>query len=266
MPEEKNESQFNVFISWSGSRSRHVAQALRDWLPKVLQATKPFMSKADIDKGTMWHLELAKALEVTNVGIVCLTPESLTAPWLLFEAGALAKTLDRHTRVCTYLLAGLEIDQVGLPLSALQSTKADEEETRDMLQAINKALGSPVEKRTLDEAFGWAWPTLKTALESMPQPETSLPPKRTAEEMFSEILSTIRAEAKNRQETEASLGRRHFFANAQTAPIQTGFFSKIGEPTLRPLAANEFFQGSDSPAVVFPIYTVEKPTTGNEGK
>src|ERR1700684_2611083 len=107
MPDEKNELQHNVFISWSGERSIHIAEALRWWLKMVVQATKPFMSKTDIDKGSRWHIELAKALESMKVGIICLTPENLSASWLLFEAGALSKTMDKGTLVCTYLLAGL---------------------------------------------------------------------------------------------------------------------------------------------------------------
>src|ERR1700674_605097 len=106
MADEKLEPQFNVFISWSGNRSKHVAVALRDWLPVVIQAAKPFMSSGDIDRGSRWLGELTTVLEVTKVGIVCLTPENLNSAWLLFEAGALSKTTDRGTRTCTYLLAG----------------------------------------------------------------------------------------------------------------------------------------------------------------
>lgn len=33
-----------VFISWSGQTSHHVAQALYNWFPKVIQTIEPFLS------------------------------------------------------------------------------------------------------------------------------------------------------------------------------------------------------------------------------
>lgn len=67
-----------VFISWSGPRSKAVAEALRDWLPDVMQALKPWVSSEDIRKGKQWNLELTRELEGTHVGVICLTPENLT--------------------------------------------------------------------------------------------------------------------------------------------------------------------------------------------
>jgi hypothetical protein len=202
MPEEKNELQHNVFISWSGDRSKHVALALRDWLPMVLQAAKPFMSATDIVKGSRGLVELAGALEVVKVGIICLTPENLSAPWLLFESGALSKTLDKGTLVCTYLLAGLRQQDVPPPLGQFQSTKGEKEETRQMLQNINGSLGSTVSEKTLNGVFEALWPKLEHELSTMPKPATAAPPKRPLEDMVAEILELSRAGAKARNETD----------------------------------------------------------------
>ena len=122
----------NVFISWSGERSKHAAEALREWLPIVLQAAKPWISSSDIDKGSRGLDEVGKALEGMKIGIICLTPENLTAEWILYEAGALSKTLDTKTRVCTYLLAGLQPQNVKAPIGMFQSTRADKNDTRKL--------------------------------------------------------------------------------------------------------------------------------------
>jgi hypothetical protein len=85
-------------------RYKAVARALRDFIPTVVQSVDAFMSASDIEKGSRWEATISRELESAEVGIIRLTPENLTAPWILFEAGALSKKLSKAgTRVCTYL-------------------------------------------------------------------------------------------------------------------------------------------------------------------
>ena len=106
----------NVFISWSGQRSAAVANFLREWLPSVIQAARPWVSSHSIEAGSRNQDEIAKALQGCKCGITCLAPENLTATWILYEAGALSKTIDEKTRLCTYLLGGLQPQEVPPPL------------------------------------------------------------------------------------------------------------------------------------------------------
>ncbi len=89
-----------VFISWSGDRSRVVAEALRDWLPNVIQALDPWISE-DIAKGTKWLSKIDEELDKARVGIICSTMENCAATWIVFEASALAKSYARDS-VGTY--------------------------------------------------------------------------------------------------------------------------------------------------------------------
>lgn len=77
---------YNVFISWSGERSKGVAAALYDWLPMVVQSARPWMSEEDIEKGSRGLEDVGKALVAMGVGIICLTAGNLERPWILFEA------------------------------------------------------------------------------------------------------------------------------------------------------------------------------------
>ena len=81
-----------VFISWSGKRSKMVAQAFVDFLQVTIQAAQPWIS-TDIDKGKRWDPELAKSLSESKVGVICLTSDNLVEPWLLFEAGAISAAI-----------------------------------------------------------------------------------------------------------------------------------------------------------------------------
>ena len=109
-----------VFISWSGERSLALANALRDWLPLVLQYVEPWLSKADIDAGDRWDGELSKNLSESNFGISCVTSDNFLSPWLLFEAGALAKSVDEGRLVP--LLFDLDIKDLSGPLARFHPT------------------------------------------------------------------------------------------------------------------------------------------------
>lgn len=93
-----------VFISWSGERSQIFAQALHEWLPMVLQSIVPWLSQADIAAGERWADKIAKELEGCNFGILSVTRENIASPWILFEAGALAKLM-QEGRVIPLILA-----------------------------------------------------------------------------------------------------------------------------------------------------------------
>jgi|SRR5579864_1197955 len=184
----------NVFISWSGLRSKHVATALSKWLPAILQSARPWLS-SNIDKGARPLEEISSALETIQVGISCLTPENLTAPWILYEAGALSKGIGEKARLCTYLLAGLQPGGVSPPLGMFQHTRADKEETKQMVWSINKAIGDdPVAEAVLEMLFEKLWPELESAIKTMPDPTEDVPDGRPLEEMVAEILDMMRAE------------------------------------------------------------------------
>ncbi|HEV7515518.1 MAG TPA: toll/interleukin-1 receptor domain-containing protein [Thermoanaerobaculia bacterium] len=180
-----------VFLSWSGETSRRLAEALREWLPAVLQAAEPWMSAADIDKGARWSADIAGELEQAKVGVLCLTRDNLTAPWVLFEAGALSKTLQR-TYVCPYLL-GLRPADLRGPLVQFQAAEANEADTRRLVATINAALGpSALSERGLDRAFATWWPSLEKTLKDLLPAKPATRPARSERDLLEEVLSLVR--------------------------------------------------------------------------
>jgi hypothetical protein len=181
----------DIFISWSGPRSGAVAEALKKWLPKIVNAFQPWLSSADIDKGSRWSSEIAGKLATSKAGIICLTPSNLTAPWILFEAGALSKTLE-NTFVCP-LLVGVEPRDLTGPLAQFQATKLTKDHMLPLLKTLNGALGdAAMPEIHIDEAFEVWWPILAAELETLPADGPAQQPHRTEREMLEELVDMIR--------------------------------------------------------------------------
>lgn len=182
-----------VFISWSGPRSKFIAEALENWLAQVIQAVEPWISQ-DIDKGLRWGTEIADRLEHSKVGIICLTKGNLDSKWIHFESGALSKTKDAY--VCTLLLDvnPAEVDQ---PLAQFQHTTAEKEQVFKLLKTINKIVEKAGERALpeprLREVFETYWPRLEKAFQQAATiQESTTSPSRPDSEMLREILEIVR--------------------------------------------------------------------------
>jgi len=217
----------NVFLSWSGPRSKSAAEAIKQWLPLVVPTASPWMSATDIDKGTRWREEVSAALDTMKAGVICLTPENLTAEWLLFEAGALSKTRDPKTRVWTYLLAGLKPQHVKDPLAMFQATTAEKEETRRLVHSINKNLDATIPEGRVNHLFDKLWPDLEKELAGIPEPSGATPPQRAPEELLVEILELSRAAAQSRKTIEVL--DPYLPAFAEFMPIVVQFMPFLAE-------------------------------------
>lgn len=181
-----------VFISWSGERSKAIGAALRDWLPLVIQSVKPWFSPEDIDKGARWLADLNGQLEKQSVAVICVTPECANAPWLLFEVGALSKALESSS-VCPVLF-GMEPTDVQGPLAQFQATRTNKEDIRRLLATVNKRVESALSDTQLDTLHDLLWPQFETKLKEVAGLSAAQPvPHRQVPELMNELLTRVRA-------------------------------------------------------------------------
>jgi hypothetical protein len=180
-----------VFICWSGSRSQVVAQNLRDWMPLVLHFVQPWLSDVDITAGERWAQSVAKELETTNFGIACLTRENVASPWILFEAGSLAKLLGESRLIP--LLLDLEFREITGPLAQFQAKKVDKEGLNEVIQSINQAANQPISETRTKPLFEALWPEFEKQLSSVPKPSATQKPIRPQHEILEELVAGVRS-------------------------------------------------------------------------
>lgn len=183
-----------VFLSWSGTRSERVAELLKEWLPCVLQASDPWVSTSDIERGAQWFNSIQGQLQETTTGIICLTQENKEKPWILFEAGALAKGLS-DARVCT-LLIDLEPQHVRPPLGQFNHTQVTKDDMFKLISTLNERLTKSLNKITLKKVFNAQWADFdsqfNTIIKETQDNTKSEEPIRAQDDILAEILDHTR--------------------------------------------------------------------------
>ncbi len=176
-----------LFISWSGQLSQKIASLLHDWIPSVLQSVEPFLSSTDIAKGSRWSDHIAKKLEECGFGIIVLTPQNLSAPWILFEAGALSKMVGiSHVAP---LLIGVDVVDVKLPLSQFQNVLLNADDLLRLVMTINKASPSPISEVVLERSFKALIPDFMESAKRVVADNPEVNESQTAETPRSELES-----------------------------------------------------------------------------
>lgn len=190
-----------IFISWSGDRSKRIAEKLHVWMPQIIQALKPYISSNDIEKGARWASDIATHLDGTDFGVVCLVPSNLDAPWIQFEAGALAKSLKKG-KVAPILFGVDENLLAENPLVQFQFTHFVESDLLKLMKTINKSAGkemTPVSDEILERAFRLNWPELETAIsEIINQPAAHQDPARSIQQKALDEITALGREQMKR--------------------------------------------------------------------
>ena len=158
--------ELELFISWSGNRSKALARRLTEWLPSIVPSVKPFFSN-EIPGGLPWSQALFARIESAKFGIVCVTSDNLHSSWLNFEAGSLWKNFEvaplgkragDGIPVCPLLL-GLHTSDLTGPLSLFQAKSFSEEGVKALCLQLAELTALP--ERRMAISFEAVWPRLQ---------------------------------------------------------------------------------------------------------
>jgi hypothetical protein len=182
-----------VFICWAGPLSKEMALILRQYLPNMIQRLDIFMSQHDIESGARWNAQLIQELSSSNFGILCLTPESITSEWLLYEAGALTKHIEGEA--CGLLLGGLSSADIKGPLAQFQHRYFSKSDFFALLCDLNRKTLPPLNDTQLDIVFEKWWEDINTSYQkALLQTKGNIGPfpHRDMNEILEEILDSVR--------------------------------------------------------------------------
>lgn len=204
-----------VFLSWSGERARHVANTLSDHIEDLLNVDT-FVSP-NIEKGEEWNNAIHSALRRCDAGIIILTKENSTAPWLLYEAGAIKTARPEPSRTKTLFVGRRPIDYKG-PLQSFMGTTTDRDDFFQLVESLNVSCEVQTTPQSLTRRFEALWPKISQSFEEACQlsiPSSPLP-QRSASEMTEEILEIVRDIQKKQPPQSTTLDRK---ATGPTDPL-----------------------------------------------
>jgi len=195
-----------VFMSWSGKRSHEVAKMFHQWIKCVIQATEPWLSSDAIESGSVWFSTINEELRGTSTGIICLTQENKNKPWILFEAGALAKGLS-DSRVCTFLI-DLQPHDLQDPLAQFNATLPNKAGIKKLVANINARVEpKPLSASIFEQVFETYWPQFErdfNIILAATKPEVE-PEPRPKEDILNEILNATRSLTRRLNHLEAGM-------------------------------------------------------------
>lgn len=275
-----------VFISWSG-RGRELAEAFAWWIPKVIQAARPFVSSQDISKGDFWRQRLGNVLAEYQFGLAILTKESIASPWLNFETGALSKNLGA-SKVMPILFGVDDADLAALPLNQFQNTKFEREDMRKLMSDLNGLqLLAPLSSENLNDAFDVWWPKLEerigailtawaaeTPKAAKPRPEDRLEHIELALGDITRMLRAMRASRRDERDnlwdgnlfgaSEVGRGARGHLLRSNDGRLIEAWVDRNGELRTRPYKVGQRKKKRPRPIEQTPS-ALQRPDTVDPG-
>ena len=144
---------------------------------------------------------IGAALDGTDFGIVCLTLENQHSPWLMFEAGALA----RHLKTARVVPLCIDIDPEDItgPLADWQARRLDQDGTRRLVCDLNAITTKPLPEQALIQLFEITWPRLEAAVDEAQikafREKQAQNPGREVSAQVLERIEQLERDSRNRQ-------------------------------------------------------------------
>ncbi len=179
-----------IFMSWSGKPSFQIATRIAEWLQLIESSIQPYISELNIPKGSVWFDSISQQLKESNFGLLILTQANITAPWLLFESGALYRGI-KENAVVPVLFGVTRESLIDSPLSALQSVNFSKDEMFNLLFQINAAVEFPRTELQLRNLFERFWSELEEDVQKISLEYQHEHESLAAVEIFAESQKSI---------------------------------------------------------------------------
>lgn len=151
-----------IFLSWSKSKSKAYAEIFRDLAINVLGMLSKniFISSQSISNGEDWWIEIKDALESSEFGIVFVTDENYSSPWLNYESGILQSRFKKNSLLPISTTGDAKkVLRESVPLTKFQFTNAidDKRLMSKLMVNIADRMSIGIDKKNIDAKLNTYW-------------------------------------------------------------------------------------------------------------
>lgn len=182
-----------VFISWSGDRSREIGLVWKSLIEDTFDSVNAFVSHRDITPGERGLTVIKAQLDETSVGIPIVTRDNVDSQWINFESGALSKEVpDAPVRVMPCLVDYNDPSELTGPLTQFQAKLLNQDGVEAILSTIAQA--NSIEWQRKKAGFEARWPQFdeQFAKHREPSKDEKNSGERTQKDMLAEIVNNTR--------------------------------------------------------------------------
>ncbi|MCF2518535.1 TIR domain-containing protein [Dyadobacter sp. CY351] len=155
-----------IFFSWSGTKSREYAQALREMLELTFHGVDIWISDDDILAGDQWSKAIYENLNNSDFLVAFITNENIKAPWIQYESGMFSQKNGIES-VCPYLI-GVSPEDIGKsPISLFQALQGTREGTKKLIKTLRTKSQYSIKEDKLEKVFDQHWPELESKYENL---------------------------------------------------------------------------------------------------
>lgn len=149
-----------------------------------------FISSESIGAGNRWSRAIDSALEETDFGLIVVTSQNKEAPWIHYEAGALAKNVST-SKVIPILCDVQNSDIAKGPLINFQTVQLDKSGFLQVVSSLHEMLKlTSVSQEQLDRLFQHWWPELERPLSEIEKPKLGKQPKKSESDSQLDTIET----------------------------------------------------------------------------